>query len=184
MLAEASQVLSLLTPCIPPAVRGPSTFFDFHRLKIFGKTSESAIKVQGVPKKTHFQNCVGYVWGPNFLVILVILNKHHCSRHFRPLLVFLVILAHLLVNPGLFGHFWLFLVILVIFGYFGYFWLFLVIFGYFWLFWLFLVIFGYFWLFWLFLVILDIFGYFWLFWLFWLFFAQLCVANNGGYFEK
>ena len=95
----------------------------------------------GCPKKTHFQNCVGYVWGPNFLVILVILNKHHCSRHFRPLLVFLVILAHLLVNPGLFGHFWLFLVILVIFGYFGYFWLFLVIFGYFWLF---LVIFGYF----------------------------------------
>ena len=62
----------------------------------------------GCPKKTHFQNCVGYVWGPNFLVILVILNKHHCSRHFRPLLVFLVILAHLLVNPGLFGYFWLF----------------------------------------------------------------------------
>ena len=45
MLAEASQVLSLLTPCIPPAVRGPSTVFDFHRLKTFGKTSEIAIKV-------------------------------------------------------------------------------------------------------------------------------------------
>ena len=45
MLAEPSQVLSLLTPCIPPAVRGPSTFFDFHRLKTFGETSEIAIKV-------------------------------------------------------------------------------------------------------------------------------------------
>ena len=45
MLAEASQVLSLLTPCIPPAVRGPSTFFDFHRLKTSGETSEIAIKV-------------------------------------------------------------------------------------------------------------------------------------------
>ena len=79
------------------------------------------VHLQGVPKKTHFQNCVGYVKGPIFLVILVILKKHHCSYHFRPLLVFLVILAHFLVNSGLFGYFPLSLVILVIFGYF---WLF------------------------------------------------------------
>ena len=78
------------------------------------------------------------------MVILVILKKHHCSRHFRPLLVFLVILAHLLGNPDLFGYFGYFWLFLVIFGYFGYFWLFLVIFGYFWLFWLFLVTVGYF----------------------------------------
>ena len=98
--------------------------------------------IQGVPKKRTFRIFKDMCGDQIFWLFLVILNKNHCSRHFRPLLVFLVILAHLLVNPGLFGYFWLFWLFLVIFGYFGYFWLFLVIFGYFGYFWLFLVIFG------------------------------------------
>ena len=63
MLAEASQVLSLLTPCIPPAVRGPSTFFDFHRLKTFGETSEIAIKVlegRCIEMVGHLQSCYSF----------------------------------------------------------------------------------------------------------------------------
>ena len=63
MLAEASQVLSLLTPCIPPAVRGPSTFFDFHRLETFGETSEIAIKVlegKCIEMVGHLQSCYSF----------------------------------------------------------------------------------------------------------------------------
>ena len=37
-------------------------------------------------------------------LLLTILSKYHCSCHSRPLLVLLVILAHVLVNSGLFGY--------------------------------------------------------------------------------
>ena len=68
MLAEASQVLSLLTPCIPPAVRGPSTFFDFHRLKTFRKTSEIAIKVLEVHRDRDGRApaILLFLWGHKF----------------------------------------------------------------------------------------------------------------------
>ena len=68
MLAEASQVLSLLTPCIPPAVRGPSTLFDFHRLKTFGKTSEIAIKVLEVHRDRDGRApaILLFLWGHKF----------------------------------------------------------------------------------------------------------------------
>ena len=68
MLAEASQVLSLLTPCIPPAVRGPSTFFDFHRLKTFEETSEIAIKVLGgeMHRDGRAPAILLFLWGHKF----------------------------------------------------------------------------------------------------------------------
>ena len=84
MLAEASQVLSLLTPCIPPAVRGPSTFFDFHRLKTFGKTSEIAIKVLEVHRDRDGRApaTLLFLWGHKFHIFsLPCVHKMHRPKH-------------------------------------------------------------------------------------------------------
>ena len=82
------------------------------------------IKLQGVPK-THFQNFQGYVGGPNFGY----LEQVSQQLSFRPVLVFLAILAFfwfILASFCLYWPFWLF-------------WIYLIIFFsvFFWLFWLF-----------------------------------------------
>ena len=59
-------------------------------------------ELQGVPKKMHFQNFQGYVWGQIFLVIL---NKHHCSLHFRLLWSFWLFWPFFLVRSGFFVYF-------------------------------------------------------------------------------
>ena len=93
--------------------------------------------VQGVPKKRTFKifkdmSADQIVW-----LFLVILSKYHCSRHFRPFFVFLVILAHFFISSCLFGYFGYYSLILVIFVSFGYFGYFCHFFCYFWLFGLF-----------------------------------------------